>query len=314
MKAYFNISILVLLFSLSSCGEKKKTGETQTYTSGRIKIAVDETFEPIVKEELEVYHALTPSATITPIYTTETEAINLFVKDSVRFAIATRPLSDKETKSLNNKKLYPRSIKIATDGIALIVNRSNPDTLISVAELKKVLQGQATTWKEIYPSSKLGNLQLVFDNNNSSTIRYAIDSICKGNALNSKVLYAKNSNEEVIKFVSETPNAIGVIGVNWLGDKSDSTNLTFNDKIRVMSVSKEYPATPSNSVKPFQAYLLYGDYPLVRTVYVLLNDPVGALPSGLTTFFTGDKGQRIILKSALVPATQTLRVVHVNKE
>jgi phosphate transport system substrate-binding protein len=127
-------------------------------------------------------------------------------------------------------------------------------------------------------------------------------------------LYAKKSNLEVIKYVASSPNAIGVIGVNWLGEKSDSTHLTFNNKIRVMSVSKEYPATEANSVKPYQAYLLYGDYPLVRTVYILLNDPVGALPSGLTTFFTGDKGQRILLKSALVPATQAIRVVHVNKE
>ncbi len=302
-----------MVISLYSC-ETKKQGETQTYTSGRIKIAVDETFEPIVKEELEVYHALTPSATITPIYTTETEAINLFLKDSVRFAIATRPMSDKETKSLNNKKLYPRSIKIATDGIALIVNNANADTLISVAELKKILTGSVHSWKELNPQSKYNELQIVFDNNNSSTVRYAVDSICRGMAMTKENLYAKKSNLEVIKYVASTPNAIGVIGVNWLGDKSDSTNLTFNNKIRVMSVSKDYPAMASNSVKPFQAYLLYGDYPLVRTVYILLNDPIGALPSGLTTFFTGDKGQRIILKSALVPATQSLRVVHVNNE
>ena len=309
----FNLLIVLTALSLFSC-ENKKKGEAQTYTSGSIKIAVDETFEPIVKEELEVYHALTPAATITPIYTTETEAINLFLKDSVRFAIATRSLSAKETKSLNNKKLYPRSIKIATDGIALIVNRTNPDTLISVAELKNILSGRVSTWKELNPKSKYGQLQIVFDNNNSSTVRYAVDSILRGIPMTKDNLYAKKSNLEVIKYVSSTPNAIGVIGVNWLGDKSDSTQLSFNDKIRVMSVSKDYPATELNSVKPFQAYLLYGDYPLVRTVYILLNDPTGALPSGLTTFFTGDKGQRIILKSALVPATQSLRLVHVNKE
>jgi phosphate transport system substrate-binding protein len=309
----FNLLIVLTALSLFSCQSKKK-GETQTYTSGSIKIAVDETFEPIVKEELEVYHALTPAATITPIYTTETEAINLFLKDSVRFAIATRSLSAKETKSLNSKKLYPRSIKIATDGIALIVNRTNPDTLISVAELKNILSGRVSTWKELNPKSKYDKFQIVFDNNNSSTVRYAVDSILRGVPMTKDNLYAKKSNLEVIKYVSSTPNAIGVIGVNWLGDKSDSTQLSFNDKIRVMSVSKDYPATELNSVKPFQAYLLYGDYPLVRTVYILLNDPIGALPSGLTTFFTGDKGQRIILKSALVPATQSLRLVHVNNE
>jgi phosphate transport system substrate-binding protein len=313
MRSFYSL-LVVGCFALLSCESKKQGGQVQTYTSGTIKIAVDETFEPIVREELEVYHALTPAATITPKYTTETEAINLFLKDSVRFAITTRPLSEKETKSLNTKKLYPRSIKIATDGIALIVNNANTDTLISVAELKKILTGSVHSWKELNPRSKYNELQIVFDNNNSSTVRYAIDSICRGTVMTKSNLYAKKSNLEVIKYVASSPNAIGVIGVNWLGEKSDSTHLTFNNKIRVMSVSKEYPATEANSVKPYQAYLLYGDYPLVRTVYILLNDPVGALPSGLTTFFTGDKGQRILLKSALVPATQAIRVVHVNKE
>ena len=88
-----------------------------------------------------------------------------------------------------------------------------------------------------------------------------------------------------------------MIGVNWLGNRSDTTNLSFRNEIRVMSVSEDDIATKDNSYKPYQAYLFYGDYPLTRSIYILLNDPRNALPWGFASFLTSDKGQRIILKS-----------------
>jgi len=306
------ISILFILF-LFSCQNKSKDGQTDTYTSGVISIAVDESFQPIIQEELDVFEAMFPLAGIVPHYTNEVDAINKLLKDSVRLAIATRPLSSNETKYLNSKKFYPEAIKLATDGIALIINNQNPDSLISVDDLKKILTGEVKNWKEIYPSSSLGKLQLVFDNPNSSTVRFAIDSICKGKPLSAK-LNAQKTNKEVINFVSKTPNAIGIIGVNWLANRKDTTNLSFKEGIRVMAVSSENIATSENSYKPYQAYLFYGYYPLSRNIYIILNDPRGALPSGLTSFLTSDRGQRIILKSGLVPATQPVRIVNIKDE
>ena len=40
-----------------------------------------------------------------------------------------------------------------------------------------------------------------------------------------------------------------------------------------MAVSAEDVATPGNSYKPYQAYLYYGNYPLARPIYAILNDP-----------------------------------------
>ena len=71
-------------------------------------------------------------------------------------------------------------------------------------------------------------------------------------------------------------------------------------------------ATVDNSYKPFQAYLFYGHYPLARPIYILLNDPRNGLSWGFSNFLTLDRGQRIILKAGLVPATQPIRVVNVN--
>lgn len=312
----FKLIIAVLLITLSSCKNKvvDKYANT-TLTSGEIPVTVDENLRPIIQEEIDVFEALTPKAKITPIYTNEVNAINFLLKDSVRVAIATRPLSSKEEEYLKSKSFYPHSYKLATEGIALIVNNHNPDSIISVENIRRILTGDVLSWAEVFPKSKLGKFQVVFDNQNSSTVRYAIDSICKGNPI-SKKLYAQNNNLEVINFVSKTPNAIGVIGVNWLGNRNDTTNLTFKNEIRVMAVTAETVATVENSYKPFQAYLYYGNYPLTRTVYVIVNDPIKALPFSFANFLTTDRGQRIILKSGLVPVTQPVRVrsVHVKDE
>jgi phosphate transport system substrate-binding protein len=310
-KWFFFFFVLVLC----SCQNKIKDKYTDTYASGVIPVAVDENFRPIMQEEIDVFEAMFPKTGIVPNFTNEVNAINLLLKDSVRVAIATRPLSSKEVTFLNNKKFFPHSYKLATDGIALIINNHNPDSLITVGQIKSILSGEVTNWKDIYPNSKLGKFQVVFDNSNSSTMRYAIDSISNGQPLKAKQLFAQNTNPEVIDYVSKTPNAIGIIGVNWLGNhKKDTTNLSFKNEIRVMAVSGEVTASVANSYKPFQAYLFYGYYPLTRTIYVIINDPRGSLPTGFTSFLTSDRGQRIILKSGLLPATQPVRIVHVKDE
>ena len=48
-------------------------------------------------------------------------------------------------------------------------------------------------------------------------------------------------------------------------------------------------------------------------MYVLLTDPRSGLASGFATFMASDRGQRIILRSGIVPATQNVRIVNVRE-
>ena len=89
MKRQFRLIGLVALVVLSACNSKSK----DTYSSGVVSIAADESFEPIIQEEIEVFENLYPLAGIVPRYTTEVEAINLLLKDSVRLAIINPILS-----------------------------------------------------------------------------------------------------------------------------------------------------------------------------------------------------------------------------
>jgi phosphate transport system substrate-binding protein len=302
------LSIILLLVSCHTKTNKKQ----DTPTSGRIMIAVDETLEPIISNEINVFESIYITAGIIAKPCPENEAFNLLLKDSVRMIIATRKLHDDENKYFKSKQIFPKEVKIAVDGIALIVNNINTDTMLTTTEIRKIMIGETDHWKKQNPASKFGNIKVVFDNPNSSTADYAIREICGNKALSSD-LSAKNNNLEVIDFVSKTPNALGIIGVSWVSNHRDSICMGFLEKIRIVAVSTENEANENNSFQPYQAYLATGEYPYKRDIYAIVTDPRTGLCAGFTSFIASDRGQRIILKSGILPASQPVRLVHVNE-
>ena len=321
-----NLSLIVCIFAfifLFSCSDQRKITRTDTPTSGIAEIAVDECFAPVIQEQVDVFGALNHEALVIPIFTSENEAFNLFMKDSLRVIIATRQLTANETQIIKERKQAPRTQRLAIDGIALIVNKENMDTLITVSDIKKIMTGKIKDWKEINPKSKLGEISVVFDSPNSSTVRFIKDSICGGEPLSQNVkarsadsvknvnLQERTPNQQVIDYVASTPNALGIIGVNWISNPSDTTNLSFINKINVMAVSRAEEATDRNSYQPFAAYIGLEKYPLSRSLYIIISDVRGGLPSGFVNFAAGERGQRIVYKAGLYPAYGLTRVVSV---
>lgn len=311
MKKFFYITVCIVL--LVSCKNKNTDTPTDTPTSGVIAIASDGCFTPVVEEEIAVFESIYKEAGIVPYFSGETDTINSLLHDSTRLAITSRPLTKEETEFMNSKKLFPKSMQIATDAIALIVNKENTDSLIGIPVLKDILTGKMKEWKDVNRDNKSGMIEVVFDNPNSGTVHYAIDSICAGEAFAGN-LHAMKDNRQVIEYVTRNRGALGIIGVNWISNPSDSTNMSFLENIRVMAVSPYRNATVTNSFKPYQAYIALKNYPMTRPVVLILSEPRMGLASGFTTFISSDRGQRIILKSGIIPATQPVRLVNVRDQ
>jgi phosphate transport system substrate-binding protein len=83
----------------------------------------------------------------------------------------------------------------------------------------------------------------------------------------------------------------------------------------VVGISKkDNPASVDDYVQPYQGYLAQGTYPLKREVFIISREARAGLGTGFASFITGDKGQRIILKSGLVPASMPVRIVGFSEE
>ena len=286
----------------SSCGEKKaKDGRTDTPTSGTIEFYADESLSPIIDEERTQFEFEFPKAKLKPIYADEVTGLQMIKDFKTNLLFTTRHLKDSEIAYLKSKSnVIPSVFPIGYDGLAFIVNKNNQDTCITVNDIKRVLTGKATKWSDIVPGSKRGDIEVIFDNTRSATTNWVVDSVLHGEKMGAKIMAAKTS-KQVIDFVDETPGAIGVIGSNWLNDRRDSTNTTFKKNIHVMRVSIKDKATPSNSWQPYQAYLLDGRYPFVRTLYAIVVDPHKALPWSFANYITNPRGQLIVFKSGRLP-------------
>lgn len=296
--------VIVLVTTLFACNERDKSGKIlDTPTTGSIKIVADESLRPLVEAEVETFNGIYIKADVKARYVPESDAIDLLMNDSVKLAVLSRKLTKDERDYFASIQVRAEEVEVAISAIALIIHPENKDTVMSTAQLRDILNGRISSWSDINGPSKNG-MEIVFDNPNSGLIRYLKDSIAKVDKLPANC-FAVQNNEGVVDHVSKNPNALGLIGVEWISD--DPTSNTFLKKIKVVSVAGD-----STAFLPYQAWMALKHYPLMRTVTVINREPRTGLATGFSSFFASERGQRIVLKTGLLPKTMPLRLVQVN--
>lgn len=307
MKSYFHFILVVLVLSLVvGCTDRDKSGKPlDTPTSGTIKISVDESLKPLIDAEIGAFEGIYKDAHIEVVYTSESDAINSMLVDSTRLAIVTRRLTPDEQAVLDKVKIPGRQMSVAKDGIAFILHNDNPDTLLTWAHIQGILAGKISNWNQINPKNKSNNIDVVFDHPQSGILRYLMDTLENIKTIPPNC-FAVNSNEAVIDYVSKKENAIGLIGVGWVSDAEDSTMHGFLKSIQVAGISRD-----SEFYQPYQAYIAQKEYPFSREVVIISREARSGLGSGFLTYVASDKGQRVVLKAGLVPATMPVRIVEI---
>lgn len=311
--AHLLFSLVLLVAMLCGCGDNKgKTTEEpdDTPTSGKINISVDESFSLLFDTQIYTFQSLYPNAKINATYKPEGDVVDDIFTDSCRVIVMAREFSDDEKKALESQKINPTTVKIAEDAVALIVNRENADTLLTIDQLRNILAGKDTLWSQVSAKAPAQKVTVVFDNNSSANARYLQQTLMNGAGFNDNC-FAVKSNQQVIDYVNSNKNALGVISVNWISDRDDTLSNAFLKKIKVVSVAKGEGET---YFKPYQAYIKTKEYPLCRNVYMMYRGRNMSLGTGFASFVAGDKGQRIVLKSGLVPAISPVRIIEINNQ
>lgn len=299
-----------LFITLISCNTMGKKATNETPTRGNIKISVDESFQPIIETEIFTFTHLYTGAQITAEYKPEADVIDDFMNDSVKVIVTSKKLTDYQIQYLRDTQIIARTTTYAFDALALVINKENLDTLMKYNTVRDIFRGDITKWNQINPRSKNGDIRVIFDNYKSGNVRYfkqlfEVDSLGQN-------FFAVNSNPEVIDFVSRNPDAIGIISVNWISDKDDSTTMRFLNKVNVVAVSHQF-IDQGSYFYPQQAWIYDKSYPFVREVYLISRETFAGLGSGFINWACAEQGQRIVLKSGLVPATMPIRLVQVRK-
>lgn len=290
---------LFISFALATtgCGEASdRNMQRESTTRGRIQISVDESFRPVIDSQIQVFESLHPDAEIIVHYKPEAECLKDLNSDSIRMVIVTRGLSRDEQNTLKarlnfNVKFGP----VAFDAIAVITNNQSKDSLFTMQDIRSLAMGTSGY-----------KYKLLLDGTNAtSTVRFVTDSLLKGGTPSPNIVAAKNS-EAVIDYVSGNNDAIGLIGVSWVGNKDDPKVLSFLENVKIAAV--ECRGCNGTFVKPYQANIANGRYPMVRPLFYILKENYEGLGSGFSNFLIYEKGQLIFQRAYLLPARMRFEV------
>jgi phosphate transport system substrate-binding protein len=282
------LSVLGLFLLLSGCGDRNAPVQ-ETATKGVLHISVDESFKPIIDSQIKVFESSFPNVKIVPDYKPEAECFKDLTTDSTRMVIVTKGLTHSEEKFyIDSFHLTPTVGILALDAVAVIVNNKAKDSIFTMKDIHAMLDG----------SDK--QHQVVMDGlSATSTVRYAIDSVLKGQPLGKNVAAARSS-EGVIDFVANNPQAVGFIGVSWIGDMDDPSQLSFLKKVNIASIGCE-TCRGETYVKPYQANIATKRYPMVRSLYYILKENYSGVGNNFVNFLQFERGQLIFRRAYLVP-------------
>lgn len=300
-------SVILVMFSLCvglllSCKDRAKSNKgSEDILTGKLPVLVDQTLLPIIKESADVFESSYPNSSLEIMARPEIKAVNALLSDSAYVIVLTRKLNSQEEDYFKKRGIQPKIFQMASDAVVLINNRNSTDTIMSQNNVKSLLEGN------------LGGQRLIFDNANSSTLRFLKDYF-KIDKIDPKAVSAMRDSEDVMKYISENANAVGVIGYNWYL-KAVEKNSQLLDKIRTLSIENvSAGADKAHFYKPSQSTIADGVYPFIRPVYIMNYQPNMGLGLGFSAFLTGDRGQRIVLKAGLVPVTMPGREIIIRDE
>ncbi|HRH36384.1 MAG TPA: substrate-binding domain-containing protein, partial [Catalimonadaceae bacterium] len=198
--------ILVSALFLFSCGSgNSKKAPIDTPTSGTISIAVDEAFMPFMQSEITAFQGTYTKAKILAYYVSEKHAFELLMKDSVRLVVSNRSFSEAELAELKKQTITPKFLKIATDALGVVLNNSNPDTLLTTDHLRQILTTENWVWKNLSGKGISKPVELVLDKEGTSNYASVLSKLnLKPEEIRCKITFA-GGDREVINYVNQHP-------------------------------------------------------------------------------------------------------------
>jgi phosphate transport system substrate-binding protein len=262
---------LVASWLIAGCGGGANKGTQETPTMGTINISVDESFRPVIDSEIKVFESSFPDVKIIPHYKAEAECLRDLTTDSTRMVIVTRGLTTGEEKFYTDSfHLDPTFGILAYDAIAVIINKASKDSIFQIKDIQNMLNGTDLKHQPV------------------------MDGVAK-------------SSEGVIDYVATNPNAVGFVGVSWIGNLQDTTHSSFLSKVDIAAL-RCTSCGGETYVKPYQANIALRRYPLVRSLYYILKENYSGVGNNFVNFLQYERGQLIFYKAYLYPAKMPFEI------
>lgn len=265
MKQFATIlSALVIGVFLNSCASKtSNTGKSKL--AGDIKIDGSSTVYPITEAIAEEFRFSHPDVKVSIGVSGTGGGFKKFARNESDINDASRPIKSDEAKTCEENNIKYIELKIAIDGLAVIVNKENTWVeSITVEELKKIwepnAQGTITKWSQIRAGWPDENFNLYGPGVASGTYDYFTEAIV-GKSGSSRGDYTASEDDNVlVQGIAGDKNALGFFGLAYYEENQD--------KLKLVGVDNG-----QGVVLPTSVTVKNGTYaPLSRPVFIYVSD------------------------------------------
>lgn len=292
----YKFIFIILIFC--SCKNKNGVQSNLNKDTAAIILSVDEAFRPVMEEQVKIFMALHPEKKLVVEYKPEVSCWDDLYRKEVGMVIVSRKLTDSESSSFYERiNIYPENHLLAYDAIAIVLNKNSKDSIFSVEQIREILSGGKP---QIY--------QPVFDGFKATgTVRFAIDSIMLGAKFDLSHIRAAQNSKGVIEYVSTHPDAMGFIGISWIGNPENPEQLEYKNQVRLAWMPCRNCKDSSYSY-PVQEEIFYRRYPFTRAIYAVVKEKEPGRAAEFVNFMKGDQGQLLFRRMYLVPARRSFIV------
>ncbi len=299
LKNKFSVIVFfAIAFSACTNPDTKKEIEN-TPGSGVLRLLADDTFKPLLGTTIETFESINPNAKVLLQYYSQEKTFTELIAGNADAIIAGRVLTKTEEEQIKKKGLQPKVNIIASDAIAFVVSKNNPDKYITEEKIASILSGNLTQ-------------QLVCDKSSSGNIIYLKNKLNLSNEI--KNVAAAGSDSAVIEYVMSHSSAIGIIGMALVSDYDDVKVKERLSKVNLLTVQYKDSTGKQLEGYPVQEDLVTRKYPFIRDIFVINLDGKMNLGSGFANFMVSERGQRIVLKSGLLPFRMPTREIIINNK
>ncbi len=267
LKTFLVISLAFLL-----CNE---TG----YAKDMVQIKGSDTLINLVQRLSEVYMEKNPGKAIAVTGGGSGTGIAAMINGKCDIANASRLMKPKEITMANDAGLTPKRVVVAIDGLSIIVNKTNPVSKLTVAQIGSIFRGEVSNWQEVGGDNK--PITLYGRQSNSGTFDFMVEEVMKGD--HSPKMRQMNGNAQIVEAVKADETGVGYVGVGYAKESKDVAVLN------VAAFEGVPYASPLNTEE-----VQSGRYPISRP----LNQYVNGSPKGeirdFISFELSPEGQEIV--------------------
>ncbi|MEK7726903.1 MAG: substrate-binding domain-containing protein [candidate division KSB1 bacterium] len=291
--AHSNLKVLAFLaLAFLSCQP-----EGDSPTSGRIAVVASESLAPMIRSEVEEFERIYEKTQIDVSVTSTRVAIAQLLRGEVKTIFTPRRLNAEERQIAARYAIKVDTFRIALDGIAVIVQRKNPLTRLSLEQLAAIYRGEPRAELD----KKLLPLAL---SRNTATAELFLQKVVHDSVF-ARAAYVCSTSAQLLALVAQREEAIGFVGMSWLSGYLQANDSTLN-RIKALPLVEQAGAEP---VLLHQSTIYRNEYPLRRTLYCLTTDRSLGVAIGLISFITSAQGQKRVLNAGLVPVTMPIKLV-----